>query len=35
MLIEEYGWGSENFRQEKWAANAKGVLESIVRENGR
>lgn len=31
ILLEEYGWGSENFRQEDWATDAKGIWERIIR----
>lgn len=33
ILIEQYGWGSENFRQEDWAADAEEVWEKIIRES--
>ncbi|KAJ0108546.1 hypothetical protein J7T55_002150 [Diaporthe amygdali] len=30
ILIEEYGWDSENFRQEDWATDADGVWKNIL-----
>ncbi|KAG8161964.1 hypothetical protein KVR01_007729 [Diaporthe batatas] len=34
VLLDEYGWGSENFRQDQWAADAERVLENIIHESG-
>lgn len=33
ILIKEYGWGLENFRQEDWATDAEGLWARIIRES--
>lgn len=33
ILLEEYGCGSENFRQEDWVRGAEGIWKGLIRDS--